>query len=523
MKINSVIVIDISSKLTLLDIEVKGRIKALKVVEFTKDRKNEVILESLQNFIKANNIRHRNAILRPTLDSLHIKRIQLPAVPDNELLEAIKWQLKEDISFDLSKAILDFSIIQRIEKDDGSKAIDIIAAIAEEQEIKQYVLLLKQLGIRCLSVSLLPSGYAKIVEKYFKHEKDKPTAVLHLSDNICFISIYKNNNLEFYRELPLSVKRLKDSLRGVLVSDKGKVDLTEDEVDEVLFNIGVPQENIVYKNKITYIQILSMLRPSLERLATELKRSLDYYGSQFHGDSVDKIFLLGSAARINNLEKFLAKELPSSIEKLSLEDKISLSSNINPSDFVENYAALGLALDYRQGINLLPYEFRTEKIERVEKVSLRWITFFVFLLFAVSFVFTRGEVLSYQKRLDNARLHLNVLSEVRDIKTKNIELNNFVVEVRNSEPPISQMFKKLNIIAPQELFIVNFSLDCRSKSGTIKGFVKMINKNPEIILSQFVGAMEQSIYFTNVNISSVERSTREGIETAEFSINYTLA
>ena len=523
-KIGSVIVVDISSKLTLLNVELKGRIKvsALKSVELTENKEDEIVLKSIQGFIQENNIRHKNAILRPSLDSLLIKRIQLPAVPENELPEAIKWQLKEDISFDLSKAVLDFSIIKKTDKEDGSKVLDIMCALAQEQEIKRWVLLLKQLGLRCLSVGLLPFGYEKIIKRYITQEKEKTTGILHLADDICFIALYKDSNLEFYRELPISVNRLKQSLTGVLVSDKGKIKLSDDEVDEVLFNVGIPQEDTVYKDKISSIQILSMLRPILERLAVEIKRSLTYYGSQFQGGGVDKILISGSAVRIHNLDKFLSKELPLSIDKLSLEDKIKVSSGVDSQVFAQKYASFGLALDYDEGISVLPYEFRTEKIEKLEKISLRWIAFITFLLLIVSFIFAKGGVVSYQKRLENAKLHLNVLSEVKDTKTKIDELNSFIMEVRNLEPPIGQMLKKLSNIALKGLFIINFSLDCDSKIGAITGFVKSVIGNPDIILTQFVGVMEDTAYFSEVTISSVEKRMQEDVEITEFSINFKL-
>jgi type IV pilus assembly protein PilM len=148
-KVDSVIVVDIGSKLTLLNVELKGNIEvsALKIVELEASKRNEIILNSLRDFIQENSIASKFAILKPYLSSLLIKRLQMPVVPDNELEEAIKWQLKEEVSFDLSEAVLDFSVIKKTTKDDGSKILDIICAVAQEQEVKSQVLALKQSGL----------------------------------------------------------------------------------------------------------------------------------------------------------------------------------------------------------------------------------------------------------------------------------------------------------------------------------------------------------------------------------------
>ncbi|MFC1708653.1 pilus assembly protein PilM [Candidatus Omnitrophota bacterium] len=520
-KVDSIVVVDIGSKLTLVNVELKGRLEvtALKIVELEVKKRNEIVLNSLRDFIQENGILSKFAVLSPSLDSLLIKRIRLPAVPDNELKEAIKWQLREDISFDLSEAVLDFSTIKKTTKDDGSKVLDIICAVAQEQEIKLQVMPLKQSGLTCLAVGLLPFGYEELVARYLEPEKNDSIAVIHLSDNICCFNIYVDNKLAFYRELPITVDQFKSSLRGALVSDKGKIELNQDEAEEVLFTIGVPEPDANYKDKMNSTQILSMLRPMLERLAAEIKRSLTYYETHFQGGEVKSIVIFGRGVGINNLDDFLRKETSLNIKKASLNDKIQISSEVDPVVFSRNYASLGLALNYKGGINLLPHEFRAEKIEKLQTISLRWTTFIVFLLLVVSFVFAKAGVGFYQQRLDNANLHLNFLSEVVQLKTKIDQMNNFVVEVRNSEIPIGSMLKSLSNIAPRELFIVDFSLDCDSKGGTLSGFIKDFGKNPNAILTKFITGMKKTAYFSDSGIVSVAKSENG---TTEFKINFTL-
>ena len=522
-KVDSAIVVDIGSKLNLFNVELKGEVKvsAFKSIELPSDKKGEVVLESLRNFIKENNIQHKNAILKSSLDSLLLKRIQLPALPEDELLDAIKWQLKEEVSFDLPKAVIDFSIIKKTTKEDGSKVLDIICVVAEEEEVKKQVLLLKQAGLNCLSVGILPFGYAKLIEQYIGKQHE-PLGILHLEDDICYIGIYKDAKLEFYRELPISINKLRESLQGVLVSDKGKIELTSQEAEEVLFKLGVPEKEVAYKDKISSSQVLSMLRPILERLAGEIKRSLTYYDSQFGVGSVGKVFIAGAALKIPNVDKFLSNELSLSVEKFSLTNKLSVSSGINQDDLSESYASAGLALDYNQGINLLPHEFRTEKFEKVEKISLRWVAIIVVSLLAIFYIFAKAGIGAYQKRLDSASIHLNVMDEVKQIKAKADELNNFISDVKVKSYPAGAMLKKISSIAGPEIFFNDFSIDFSSKSGSINGFVKCINKNPQTVLTNFVRQQGKSGYFGDVSISSVDEKKEGGFDIADFMINFKL-
>ena len=56
-------------------------------------------------------------------------------------------------------------------------------------------------------------------------------------------------------------------------------------------------------------QIFEAIAPVLGELATELRRSLDYYRSRAQGRSVDRVLLVGGSASLGNLGPFLQREL----------------------------------------------------------------------------------------------------------------------------------------------------------------------------------------------------------------------
>jgi len=527
---NSIIIVSVSSKLALVNVELSGRIRVsafkeinLNLPQLSVSNKDALIVSSIQSFLKENNIRHRNAVLKPDLDSLFIKRLQLPAVPDKELAEAIRWHIKEDIPYDLSSAVLDYSVVKRTAREDGSKLADVISAVAKEEEVKRWALLLKRAGLSCLSVGLLPFGYEKLMQRYFKEEKGKAKGILHIDDDKGYIFIYQENKLDFYRELPISINKFRESLRSTLVSDKGKIELSADEIEDILFNVGIPGDSFVYKGKLGAAQILGMLRPLLERLVMEIKRSFTYYHSQFKTGEVASMLLSGSFIGMPKVETFLNKESGLIVKSISLEDKIEFASGLKIGSQPKVTECLGLAIDYKQGVNLLPFEFRTEKLETAQKTSIRWLVFIFSLFFITSFMLARVSIQSYQSRLDNARLHLNVLSEVRDTKNKVDGLSNFIKDLKNSEYPLGGMLKKLSNIAPRELFIVVFSLDNMSKNGSMSGFVKGGNTNASTILTKFINDMKKSVYFDEANILSVEKGQYDGAEATEFNINFKLS
>jgi len=505
-KINSLIVVDIGASLKLLNIELKAEVKvtALKTVELPADKKQEAIFTALQNFLRENNIPHKNAILKPLLNSVFAKRLKLPAMPRAELRDAIKLQLKEEAPFDLNTAIVDFLLIKEAAQQDGSRMSEVLAVAAPEKEIKEQVLLLKQAGLNCLSVNLLAFGYSNIITRYFTPAKNEATGILHIANDTCFITIHGADKIEYYRELPLSIDKFKEALSATLATERGMINLSTQDINSILFEHGIPVGIATsYKDKLAASEVLGMLRLTLERLASEIKRSLSYYDAQYQGGAkVNRIMIAGLGAEVPNLDKFLAQELNLDIQKINLEDKVKISGGVNPRDLSESAGALGLALDYEKSINLLPYEFRTEKIETFQKVSLRWIGFSAFLILAVSYIFAKASVGMQGGRLKNTLLQLNVLSEVSNVKSKLDILNKFSGEINSLDAPVEPILKKISNIAAREIFFNKFNLDFTSKSGWITGVLK---GQDETILTGFVSAFNQSGYAVDAAIDNIEK------------------
>ncbi len=519
-KVDSLIIVDISSALTLMNVELKAepRINAIKTFALPPDKKNEAISGALQDFLRENNIPHKNAILKPLLTSIFSKRLKLPAMPRAELLDAIKWQLKEEAPFDLNTAIVDFLLIKETAQQDGSRMSEVLCVAVPEKEIKEQVLLLKQAGLNCLSVSLLPFGYSNLITRYFTPAKNEATGILHIADDRCFITIHGADKIEYYRELPLSIDKFREVLSGTLATDRGMVNLSPEDINSILFEHGIPVgEATSYKDKLVASEVLGMLRLTLERLASEIKRSLSYYVEQYQGgEKVNKIMIAGLGAGVPNLDKFLAQELGLDIQKISLEDKVKISGGVSPRDLCENAGDLGLALGYENSINLLPYEFRTEKIETFQKVSLRWIAFAAFLILAVSYIFAKANIGMQERRLKNTLLQLNVLSEVRNIKSKLDILNKFSGEINSLDAPVEPILKKISNIAAREIFFNEFNLDFTSKSGRITGILK---GSDEILLTSFVNGFNRSGYVMNATIDDMNKGDAD---TTNFKIIFKL-
>jgi Tfp pilus assembly PilM family ATPase len=520
---SSLLVVDLSSELKIVSVQVKPEVKitALKIAAIPEKGRDEAILGTLQDFLKGHPGHPQQVLLCPQPGSLFIRRLQITAVPDKELDQAVKWKLKEELPFDISRAIFGYAVINKSGRADGSAGLDIQCVAAEEEEISRQAAILKQAGLEPLAAVPAVLGYSDFIRKYLAEESQGLTGMVSLLEEKSYFMIFDHGKFGFHRELPVSLRKLKDALSTVLFSDKGKVQLSPEEIEDVLFHYGMPDSEFSYKDKISSSQITAMLRPVFEQLAQEIARSLAYYQSQFHGGKIEKVLLAGDAI-IPHLDKFLNQETAAGILFSSLSGNISYAEEVNPADISRSLAAVGLASAYPSGVNLMPLEFRSGKIEAAQRLFFRWLGIGAFLFLLVSYVFGRALIGVNQQRLNNAEINLGVLSDIKKTKDRLEAINAFTSSVRSSEFSAGMLLYKLSLSTPPEIFLDNFSLNADAKTGTIRGIIKGSDVAQETIVAKFVSAIEGTGYFKDVAVVSVGSSSAQDTSEAAFNISFIL-
>ena len=138
---------------------------------------------------------------------------------------------------------------------------------------------------------------------------------------------------------------------------------------------------------------------------------------------------------------------------------------------------------------------------------MRWVGFIAFLLLVVFYGFAWVRIGLYQKRLNNASLQLNILSEINQIKIQQESLSNLISQSRAKELPVSEYLKTLSTICGTNIFLTNLSLSLETKTGLIDGYIANTTKEPEELLSKFVHDLENTSYILDGTVGTVSKDT----------------
>ena len=455
------------------------------------------IIGSLTKSLQAYAAKQVSGILCLADDSVQIKRVELPHMPLNEIREALKWRVKGFLPFDAENAVLDFDIIDEFTDEDGAKKYNIILVAVEKKEVDMRLALMKEAGINMIgSVSVGSFGLSNLLKQTLEGKGEKTCAVLNVGYIRSIVNIYKGAKLVFSRAIPIGVNQIKDSIKSPIIVDVEPVDLTYEDIKE-LKDIGLPDnKESLLGGRLQGRHLLAYMRPVLENLCSEIRRSLDYYNAHLEGKEVSKIYLVGDGLRYRNLDLFIGDLLK--IETGYLDFSSPVKDNMP-----RLVSLIGAAIGGKGAkVNLMPVEYGIEKSEKMQKVSIRMAGFAVFAALLVSFVLVNTRVNDYEERLFNAKVQLKILDEVKVMYDNIIEREGLVRFVSSSDAPNVSILKELSNIVPDNLVFNHFVIDHDINSMKIKGLLYLGSEIGEVVITDFMKAMEESPFFKDVSLTS---------------------
>lgn len=225
--------------------------------------------------------------------------IEAPNVPDEELKTAIRWKIKDSLSYHIDDAMVD---VLRIPtgKSGPERAQSLYAVAAANDVIQKRMALFEQAKIK-LDVIDIPEMAQRNIAALFEQE-DRALALLAFDDNGGLLTFTAGGELYLARRIEISAGQLQDASESLREQCRDRVEL-------------------------------------------ELQRSLDYFDRQFNHLPVSRVLV--SAPENTGLAEFLSAMISAEVAKLDLSQALDIGAvpALADSEFAA-YAlpALGAAL-----------------------------------------------------------------------------------------------------------------------------------------------------------------------------------
>jgi len=285
----------------------------VKLLPFSENPDARPFVQFVQDFIQENGIAAQDVILSISdADSLGVACLPAPDLPRKEdVLAAVRPQLKEEVLFDVAEAYVDWQVVRDSYEDEGKKKKDSAFIAVKKNILDHYLKALASCALRPVCVTTNVLAYSHLLQALSYEQKN--CAVLDLDFQQSTLTFFINNKIHFSRNMPISWEKITQSLTEILVSDKGKIELTYEEAEEIKNTVGFPSgtydENRFVRDNVQLKHVVSMLRPILEVLSRELKFSFDYYAANSNVEPPEVLYITGGGANLKGMDQYLSREM----------------------------------------------------------------------------------------------------------------------------------------------------------------------------------------------------------------------
>lgn len=459
-------------KVTLLNYEIR---RLPKPAEANGILSQSEISAFIRQTLKEIGIKTSEAVSELTGPWMVARHLFLPDLADEELREAIRWGSKSDFPFSLEEAIIDFHKIGAIKREDEEPEVEIIAAVATRQVAEEQIALLKEAGVKPLSLSI-PSF--DLMQAYrFTQETpwSETAAVIDLGHKSTQIIVLKEGNLKFSRKIAVAGDAFTQSLTGSYGLEGRSLEIDEPLAEQIKLKVNLMEEGEAGQliGGVPWDQVQKRLGSVMDRLLLEVERSLNYYKTQFKDYEIKRVLLTGGGSLLEGLPGVLEKNLEIPVESFRSAGSLTLRKKINEGLFFKNLPflaiSLGLVSQAHPFINLIPQYLvpQTKEIflgRYLKPVLVGALPLGVLLFFGSQYWAASREVSKFQKeivarkgqldRVGKTTAELAKLEQEEGLLNKALE---GLPKIETKRLPLRDVFQELSRFVPPNMTLTRFN------------------------------------------------------------------
>lgn len=517
------------------------RVKAIpyKIKDNAKER-NEFVKEFINEFITQSRLKTQLGRLAIKGSGIFTFSFSLPPLSEKDLRGAVGIELKKRLPFqiDFNNIHYNYFVTERFEEE--SPAVMVTCIAIDNSVLDRHLDFLKRFKLRPVTINSTSDALGNLI---LAVGEQKCVGVLDMGTKMSYLNFYKKGLLQFSREIPVGGEQLTQSILKALVPLGGNISFEDAEAFKRQCGVPMQEEAEIelYTDfgAIKGSQITTALRPVLERLVTEISRTVTFYFRTYKLDNLDALYLTGGASRMRSIDLFLQANLGNlpvkTIEKLNPLKAIKgwLDSGVFKQELVMEEAAphltiaFGLCIDKGGQVNLVPPK------EKIEQNAL-----FAMFIARLAMPIVLGGMLAFYTFTYLNAMHIAILnqraekqiqqfeSQIKDIqdylalKQSRDSRESLLNRAIGRQPLWWGVLKELSVITPEEVTVYSVSVKPgeNPKKMVILGVVVSEYTNIDLKLSQYTIVLNESPFFANVKLVGSEKDEYSPIPKARFEI-----
>ena len=447
--------------------------------------------------------------------------IKSPKLKKKELTELVEWNANKNLPFSTENKSVNWQIIKSGSESDTQ---DLIIGVTETDSVNTIDSIFKRNNINLRYTSTLSILLWKSFVKNYPDRDIGSYVIVHLGEARTLVIVVTDHILQFSRKIALGAQDFyKAIIKKVETNESGQtIDIAL--AKDILKRYGYPQNQtgLSANSNIDLNKITIAIRPVVERINSELNRTLNYFKNQKSDLEWKELLFDGVAASFPGLLEAIQENTYQNVELLNpmrtgeyyIQDEVDIHPQLYPN-YVINFA---LAADEVEDFNVAPKHIRENyKYSFLSKVMAALLAvlvpIFIFTGLYSSSSLNRGQRAIEAKKTELQRLSVDTqdyasfMGDIKIINSSNHFLHNDRIYSEN-QIKILQLF---STIVPEEIKLtaLNFvnatglpdsilATEGFKEHLELAGFVNEDKSVADIYLTDFILQLERMRYFRDI-------------------------
>lgn len=289
------------------------------------------VIGALQQLVQESGLKESNVATSVDGASVIVQKINMTAMSDAELSEAIRWEAGQYIPFDMEEVRLDHEVL---EQDPTTGNLKVLLVAAKRDLVNEHTSLLAQAGLNPFLVDIDSFCMQNAYEANYQINASEITALVNIGASTTNVCMVKGTTPLFWRDLQWGGDNFTDAIQKELT-------LTYEQAESL--KKGSSLENVKFE------QVIPVINQMNQEFGIELKKTFDFFKLTANEGAVQKIVLSGGGTMVPNLDRFLAQQFGVTVETMNPFSNIEINEKDFPVDLINANApsfaiAVGLAL-----------------------------------------------------------------------------------------------------------------------------------------------------------------------------------
>lgn len=322
--------------------------------------------DAIRRALQMGKITTRNAVSSIGGEPVIVRYIQMPAMAENELRNALQWEAQGYIPYEIDEVNLD-SVILGASAGNADK-VDVLLVAAKKDMIARHITTVKMADLNPVCVDVEAFAFLNQFEFNYQPDPAGVIALINIGAETTSISIFRGGVSRFSREISTAGDSITSAIANklnvnFLEAERLKVTLGAptggDSMGQAMQATGGGGSDLLERIRGTVERITgedlgddspeSMARKAIKNtlanLVSELRRSIQFYENQASGPAVNRVMIGGGGARLKNLDQYLKRELHLDVGMIDpLHNIRPRGKDMDLAQLGEHKASLGVAI-----------------------------------------------------------------------------------------------------------------------------------------------------------------------------------